>query len=169
MQFCTNDDDDDKGDKDIPWEWSARCRQRFCEAVHFWGNMARELRWLGFSRCKGLSLQTQVLDAPPRPARGIQKWIEFYWSNIKPFQTQKYKRWHKRCARWRNLANKDNLYHSLLITHPFANLNGSEFKDSHSRISHGYINRININLITFAPSDKTSLKNMIVGHVDSFR
>ena len=68
-----DDDDDDKGDKDIPWEWSARCRQRFCEAVHFWGNMARELRWLGFSRCRGLSLQTQVLDAPPRPAQKYKK------------------------------------------------------------------------------------------------
>ena len=86
---------------------------------------------------------------------GIQKWIEFKWSNTKPFQTQKYKKWHKRCARWSNFANKDNLYHSLLITLPFANLNDLEFKDSHSKISHGYINRININLITFAPSDKT--------------
>ena len=78
--------------------------------------------------------------------------IDHIWSL---FRHKNIKNWHKRCARWSNFANKDNLYHSLLITLPFANLNGLEFKDSHSKISHGYINRINVNLVTFAPSDKT--------------
>ena len=78
--------------------------------------------------------------------------IDHIWSL---FRHKNIKNWHKRCARWSNFADKDNHYHSLLITHPFANLNGSEFKDSHSKISHGYINRINVNLVTFAPSDKT--------------